>query len=201
MSSDEHEQLRQRIDRRQRQRVIVAIAATAAIATAAGWWSAQLGRQATVEQRRADTALSGAEQLCQQVRQLGGRCIVDPADLGDRGPAGPVGSAGPPGIPGLPGKDGADGSPGPPGPRGEPGPTGPTGAKGEPGRDGADGAPGPAGPAGPPGDPGPTCPDGTRLVVLTVLTPGGTETITACVLASAPPGTVVPTPTVTAAAR
>ncbi|MEV4384403.1 hypothetical protein AB0J68_01540, partial [Micromonospora sp. NPDC049580] len=75
--TDETVQLRRRMHRRGRRRAIVAVAATALIASAVTWWAASLGRQATAEQQRANTAVSGAEQLCQQVRQLGGTCVVD----------------------------------------------------------------------------------------------------------------------------
>ncbi|MEU5945148.1 hypothetical protein ABZ793_06245 [Micromonospora sp. NPDC047465] len=185
------------MDRRGRRRAVIALVATALIFAAAGWVAASLGRQATAEQQRADSAVSGAEQLCQQVRQLGGTCVVDPSELrGERGEPGPAGPPGPPGLPGLDGEDGRDGSPGATGPagaRGEPGeagPAGPAGANGPPGAAGPSGPPGPAGPAGPRGEQGPQgeagpagaqCPDGTHAETVTVVTTSGARQIAACV--------------------
>jgi len=110
---------------------------------------------------RADRAVVGIEQLCQQVEQLGGVCAVDPATFrGDQGPAGPEGPAGPPGIPGQDGAQGAQGPEGPiglkgdAGPVGEQGPEGPAGAQGP---EGPAGAQGPVGPTGAAGTPGQTC--------------------------------------------
>lgn len=137
---------------------------------ALGWMLNALTDRADAEQRRAETAVSGAEQLCQQVRQLGGACVVDPSTL--RGDPGPEGPAGPPGIPGQDGEDGEDGSPGPVGPSGPAGPAG---------KDGAAGPAGPAGEQGPAGPPGPACPPGTHAETVTVLTDSGPKTIVGCV--------------------
>lgn len=110
---------------------------------------------------RADRAVVGIEQLCQQVEQLGGVCAVDPATFrGDQGPAGPEGPAGPAGIPGQDGAQGAQGPTGPEGPtgaKGDVGPTGDQGPEGAQGPAGPEGPPGPQGPAGPAGTPGQTC--------------------------------------------
>jgi hypothetical protein len=67
---------------------------TAVLFALSGWWAYAVTHRADVEERRADTAVSGAEQLCEQVRQLGGQCVVDPASL--RGETGPRGPQGPP---------------------------------------------------------------------------------------------------------
>lgn len=176
---------------RSRRRAAVAIVATVLIAGGLVWAGAQMGHARDQEQKRADTAVSGAEQLCQQVRQLGGTCVVDPDELrGEQGPEGPVGPPGPPGVPGLPGTAGTDGQPGatgPPGGRGESGPAGAAGkdgAAGLPGPTGAQGPQGPEGPPGPQGEAGPAgaqCPDGTHAETVTVLTAEGTRQIATCV--------------------
>ncbi|MEO3925451.1 hypothetical protein ABGB07_16510 [Micromonosporaceae bacterium B7E4] len=194
--TEETEIFRRRMDRRIRRRFVIVVVATALIAATGGWAWARLDRQAAVEQRRAATAVSGAEQLCQQVRQLGGECVVDPANLrGEQGPAGPEGPPGPPGLPGRDGRPGDPGPPGEPGPPGDPGPAGapgPSGPNGEPGATGPDGPAGPAGPEGPagptgePGPPGPTCPIGTTLLTLSVVTPEGPRQIAACVVDPTP---------------
>lgn len=133
-------------------------------------------RRTKDEQQRADQAATAVDQLCQQVRQLGGTCAVDPdAFRGEPGPEGPPGPQGPPGLPGLDGvdgQDGADGAEGPPGPQGPVGPEGPAGP------------PGPAGPQGPSGEAGPagpSCPDGMHAEDLTVVTSDGPRQIRACV--------------------
>lgn len=131
-----------------------------------------LTNRAKAETQRADRAVTGVEQLCQQVMQLGGVCAVKPEDLrGDPGPPGPEGPAGPPGIPG---RDGVDGSPGGPGPTGPPGPQGPVGEAGPAG------PAGPQGPAGEAGPSGPTCPQGYHAVTLTVLATDGPHTVATC---------------------
>jgi hypothetical protein len=94
------------------------------------------------EKDRADQAVYSAEQLCEQVRQLGGACIVDPSQLrgepgpaglpgplGPQGPQGPMGDVGPSGPVGLTGPTGATGESGPTGPQG---PQGPAGGNGQP---------------------------------------------------------------------
>lgn len=76
------------------------------------------------ETNRADNALVALQQACDQVAQLGGRCVTEPSQV--RGNAAP-------GIPGLPGRDGRDGIgiPGPIGPSGPAGPQGETGPASE----------------------------------------------------------------------
>lgn len=139
---------------RRRQRVRLAVVAVAAVLGAAvlGWWANSLTDRADRQERRADTAVSGAEQLCAQVRQLGGACVPDPRVL--RGEPGAGGPPGPPGLNGLDGRDGTnggDGSPGPAGGDGAPGPAGPQGPSGPVGSPGTQGATGERGPAGPTG--------------------------------------------------
>lgn len=127
---------------------------------------------------RADRAVVGVEQLCQQVQQLGRACVVDPASVkGDPGPEGPVGPAGPAGIPGR------DGDQGPAGPAGEVGTIGPQGPVGD---RGSTGDVGPQGPQGPPGDTGPACPGGTHLEAVTVAATSGPVTFIACVVDAGP---------------
>lgn len=108
-----------------------------------------LSQRGNQEEQRANVATSTAVQLCEQVRQLGGACVVDPSQL-----RGEPGVQGIPGLPGRDGKDGRDGVDGSPGPAGSPGPQGVQGERGETGQPGATGATGPAGPA---------CPDGYHL--------------------------------------
>lgn len=139
--------------------------------------------QADVANNRADRAVTGAEQLCQQVRQLGGVCAVDPASLkGDKGDTGPIGPAGPAGIPGAPGAAGADGT------QGLPGPAGPTGPQGATGETGPQGPAGPAGPQGATGDAGPACPTGTHVETVEVVTTTGTRTQVGCYADPPPAG-------------
>lgn len=127
-------------------------------------------RKAEVQSQVANTAIGAAESLCQQVRALGGSCVVEPSSLPS--PAAVPGPPGPPGRPGPPGPIGPMPSP-VPGPRGSPGanatplpgPPGPPGPPGEmaspvPGPPGQDGAPGKDGKDGAPGAPGPLCPPG-----------------------------------------
>ena len=195
--TDETVELHRRVRQRQRRRTIVALVGTMVIAAGLVWAGTQLGHRADREQKRADTAISGAEQLCQQIRQAGMTCAINPEDLkGERGPEGPAGPPGPPGVPGLPGEDGTDGRPGatgPPGAHGEPGSAGSAGkdgAQGDPGPAGAQGPQGPpgpegpAGPTGPRGDAGPAggqCPDGTHAETITVLAVEGPQQIATCV--------------------
>lgn len=161
------------VQRRQRRRAWVAAVAGGVALLATGYGIAAATVRAGEEAERRQEAVSAAQQLCAQVQDLGGLCVVDPAELrGPEGPAGPVGApgpsgpSGPPGPPGprgLPGTDGDDGTPGPSGVEGEPGPAGVDGAAGQPGEPGQVGPTGPTGPEGPPGPagpPGPTCPDG-----------------------------------------
>lgn len=165
-----------------------AIYVFAPIFVALAWlaWQ-QLSLKHDLEQSRSSnsSAVASAEQLCAQVRQLGGTCVVDPASLkGEPGPEGPAGPVGPPGLDGADGAQGpagADGAPGPTGPAGPAGPQGPAGVDGQPGADGTDGADGATGPAGPSGPPGPACPDGWHQAQVTVLTDDGLRDITTCV--------------------
>ncbi|RSD26341.1 collagen-like domain-containing protein [Amycolatopsis eburnea] len=86
-------------------------------------------------------------QLAEQVRQLGGTPVVQPA------PAGATGATGATGVPGLPGRDGKDGAPG----QTPPCLTTPqqcVGADGKPGQNGTPGTPGTAGTPGVAGTPG-----------------------------------------------
>jgi len=141
--------------------------------------------QTLAANNRADRAVTGIEQLCQQVEQLGGVCAVDPAQFrGDTGPAGPAGPAGPPGIPGISGQDGV-GIIGPVGPSGAPGSAGVTGPAGADGKDGA------TGPPGADGAPGPACPTGWHTETRDYLDPDRkTQTALFCV----PDPTPTPTP-------
>lgn len=150
-----------------------------------GLSSARLTNRADAEQNRANSAVTALEQACQQVRQLGGTCVVDPASLrGDTGPAGPQGIPGSEGAPGRDGSDGVDGSPGAPGPEGKQGPTGDRGETGEQGAAGPVGPIGPQGPQGPAGEAGPAgpeCPTGFHAETLTIATLQGPQDIAACV--------------------
>jgi hypothetical protein len=174
-----------RLRRKSRWRVVGIVLLAGVAIFLAGLSSSRLTDRAASESDRADRAVSGVEQLCQQVRQLGGTCVVDPNSLrGDTGPAGPQGQPGPEGIPGRDGTNGTDGQPGATGPPGEQGPTGDRGPQGEPGVQGPAGPQGPVGPAGPAGEAGPAgpaCPAGYEARELTVLTADGLQTIAACV--------------------
>lgn len=95
--TDETRDLNLRIDRRNRWKtagsLVVAFAAFAALIFSA----TQYVTRAEQQEQRADQAQQGeqeavvaVDQLCAQVRALGGVCVVDPADLrGDTGPPGP----------------------------------------------------------------------------------------------------------------
>lgn len=102
--------------------------------------------------------------------------VVPKPARGLRGLQGIQGLRGPQGFPGMDGTDGVDGrdgKDGKTGPQGPPGPEGPAGPEGPPGKDG-----GLRGPQGPPGE---TCPDGTSLQPIDVMTsPTTTERIYAC---------------------
>lgn len=177
--TEEREALHRRIRTSTRRRTALA----ALLGLVAGmfmlWAFNSLTNLADTQSRRADAAVSGVEQLCQQVQQLGRTCVVDPSTLkGDPGPAGPAGPVGPPGIPGQDGSDGRDGAMGPVGLTGPVGPLGPQGKDGAPGAPGPTGPPGPQGPAG---EAGPACPAGTHVETVTVLTLDGPKTMTGCV--------------------
>lgn len=170
--------------RRGRRRTIIMVLALVAAFVLFEWQLTRLGDDLEASRSQTSTAVASAEQLCEQVRSLGGTCVVDPAELrGEPGPEGPPGPAGPPGIPGDTGEQG------PPGLTGLPGAVGPTGPPGTDGVDGKDGATGPAGPAGAQGPPGPVCPDGWHQAQQTVLTLSGPVDITTCV--KDPPATTV----------
>lgn len=96
-------------------------------------------------QGQANANADAAQQLADQVKQLGAVPIVEPPRPGDRGAQGEQGEQGPPGH---------DGATGPSGPTGPTGPPGSTGADGPAGAEGSAGDPGPAGPQGDPGPPG-----------------------------------------------
>lgn len=174
-----------RLRRRSRWKMAGFIALAIVAALLLGRQTAGLTDRAAAEQDRANRAVTGVDQLCQQVRQLGGQCVVDPASLrGDTGPAGPQGV---PGIPGRDGDDGVDGAPGstgpigPAGPAGDQGPEGDQGETGPAGTVGPPGPPGPAGPAGEAGPAGPECPTGYHPQDVTVMTGEGPQVIAACV--------------------
>ena len=127
MNFAEHpELLEPTISKRARRRAVIVLILTALLFALLGYTVARLGQHADWETRRANVATVTAEQLCEQVRQMGAICVVDPADLpqGDRGEAGPMG------LQGEQGRQGAQGDPGPSGPSGSPGPEGPAGADG-----------------------------------------------------------------------
>ncbi len=177
-----------------RTRWLAIAVAFAALGVLVAFWSARLSENsASIDDLRAELEAAqadAAEQahasrvLARQIRSLGEKPVVDPADPQLMpGPSGMPGAAGPQGVrgpAGLRGSDGADGVPGPPGPRGPAGPTGAAGgtrpagtdgstgpagsagAKGDQGEAGADGEPGPPGPPGPAGDPGPAGPQGPQ---------------------------------------
>lgn len=117
------------------------VAVVTAVATACGLWMiGRLVEQNDTQGRRADQAVQTAVQLCNQVRQLGGACVVNPEELrgepGAQGPPGPQGLAGSDGrngVDGINGVNGKDGVAGPPGPQGDKGAKGDTGAAGQAG--------------------------------------------------------------------
>jgi hypothetical protein len=125
---------------------------------------------------------SAAQQLADQVRQLGGVPATQPPPMtGAQGPQGLQGLKGDKGDPGQPGKDGKDGQ-NPPclsTPAQCQGANGIDGQPGTAGQDGANGAPGTKGDKGDKGDPGaqgppgPTCPDGYSLGPAIVVSPDG----------------------------
>lgn len=171
--TDEQRALHRRHERSRSRRDLVAAALAAVALVALGWWLNNLDNRADSQTRRADTAANGAQQLCDQVVQMGGACVVDPSTL--RGDPGPEGPAGPPGIPGRDGDDGDRG------PAGTVGPSGAAGKDGAPGQVGPAGPQGTAGDPGPPGPPGPSCPTNYHQEPVTVLTTDGPRTVVACV--------------------
>ncbi|MBC9000515.1 hypothetical protein [Micromonospora aurantiaca (nom. illeg.)] len=181
-----------------RSRAIALAALIALTGVMMGWALRAATVRTETAERRATTAVSVAQQLCDQVRQAGMTCVEDPEQLrGDPGPAGADGQAGPSGPPGprgWPGEpgpsgpagdDGADGADGAgrvgaAGAAGPAGPSGPAGARGPEGPAGPSGPPGPPGPSGPAGEDGPACPDGYHPQEAMVLTTGGTRQVTLC---------------------
>jgi hypothetical protein len=89
----ETRELTRTIDRRRRWRTRVAVAAIFVAFAALAFAATQYVTRANEQEQRADEAVSAADQLCAQVRQLGGLCVVDPEEL--RGPAGEAGPPGP----------------------------------------------------------------------------------------------------------
>lgn len=160
------------LDRRGRRRLVIAIIVTAVAVACVGFSVQSWTMKAQQQEERADHAVQTAVQLCEQVRALGGACVVDPAEL--RGEPGPAG------VPGPQGPQGADGDPGPAGPQGTPGAAGAAGAPGPAGPQGPTGPQGPQGPPGAVGPAGPACPAGTHVETVTVLTDGGLKTIEVC---------------------
>lgn len=162
--------------RHRRQWPVVGLLVALAVALAGYIAIDKLGAEerAATNANVAATNAAAADRLCEQVRALGRRCVVDPQKLpdplagprgepGEAGPVGPPGPAGPSGPAGRPGSPGLPGMPGPtgsPGTAGQPGADGPAGDAGEPGPAGVEGDPGPAGPAGAPGPTGATGPQG-----------------------------------------
>ena len=123
MNFAEHpELLEPTISKRARRRAVIVLILTALLFALLGYTVARLGQHADWETNRANVATVTAEQLCEQVRQMGAICVVDPADLpqGDRGEAGPMGLQGKQGEQGVPGPSGPPGSPGAEGPQGPP---------------------------------------------------------------------------------
>jgi len=167
----DHENLDDTIERGRYRRLVWAIVVVTVLLFGSIAWTLTRASDKTQEQTdRADRAAVGAEQLCQQVIQLGGVCAVDPKQF--RGEPGPAGPAGPPGVPGRDGQAGLDGGTGPTGPAGEIGPQGPSGPAGDTGVQG---------PVGAQGEPGPACPVGWHLAPITVLTSEGLVLVNACV--------------------
>lgn len=132
---------------------LIALAALTFASMGTSWVA--LTKQKTAERNRGDRAVVAVEELCAQVRRMGGVCVVDPAQF--QGPAGAQGEQGAPGPVGPVGPIGL------PGPSGSPGPAGATGLQGG---------------AGPRGEPGPTCPSGSHLQQLRIHTSGGDGVVT-----------------------
>lgn len=188
--TDETREFRNGMHRKQRRRAWLGAAAAILAGVIVGGTGTALVSAINREEEKAEQAVSAVDQLCGQVRALGGVCVVDPEDLrgepgpaGQPGPPGSKGDRGPQGVPGVQGVRGPQGEPGPPGgpgPQGVPGVQGVQGEPGEPGQQGDQGEPGPKGEQGEQGPPGPTCPDGWAEEELTVLTDDGVRRILAC---------------------
>lgn len=135
---------------------LIALALAVLVSMTIGWIA--LTRAKDAEQHRAEKAEQAVDELCAQVRRMGGICVVDPNQIrgprGDRGAAGPAGKTGP---------TGPSGSPGPVGPSGPAGPQGDTGGR------------------GPQGEPGPTCPSGWHEQTFRIHTDQGWVSVLACV--------------------
>ncbi|MGH8877441.1 MAG: hypothetical protein ACRD0P_08890 [Stackebrandtia sp.] len=155
-----------RSDRPMRRRLAVVLLLASIGLGAVGYGIAQSLLRANAESDRADSAVQGVEAACEQVRAMGGECVVTPDEY--KGGPGPAGPPGPPGLGvdsvrcasgtwvitysdsstsyagdctgdrGPAGADGEDGADGI-GEPGEPGPVGPSGPPGANGSDGADG--------------------------------------------------------------
>lgn len=158
--------------KRTHRRLIIVTIATALLFGFLGYTVARLGQYADWEKRRANQATYTAEQLCEQVREMGAICVLDPAKL-PQGERGEPGAPGAPGAPGQQGERGPAGPPGLPGLEGSPGPSGPVGLQGPPG---------PQGPQGPAGANGVPCPAGWHQAEVVVRTKTDSwQVIIACV--------------------
>lgn len=73
---------------------MLALVAAGAALLLIGYAIAALTVHANEQEQRANQAVTAADELCGQVRALGGLCVVNPDDL--RGAAGPAGPPGPP---------------------------------------------------------------------------------------------------------
>lgn len=84
------------IHRRQKRRTWLTVGLTLVVFLLLAFGGCQFVSRANEEEQRAEQAVGAADQLCAQVRALGGFCVVDPAQLrGQEGPTGPAGPAGP----------------------------------------------------------------------------------------------------------
>lgn len=82
------------LHRRQKRRFWLGTVAAILAGVIVGGTGVALVQAANREEQKAEQAVSAVDQLCGQVRALGGVCVVDPEDL--RGEEGPVGPQGPP---------------------------------------------------------------------------------------------------------
>lgn len=88
--TDETRELRNGLHRQQRRRAWLGGAAAILIGVLVGGTGTALVQAVNREEEKAEQAVSAVDQLCGQVRALGGVCVVDPADLrGEPGPQGP----------------------------------------------------------------------------------------------------------------
>lgn len=125
--TDETREFRNGMHRKQRRRFWLGTAAAILAGVIVGGTGTALVQAVNREEEKAEQATAAVDQLCGQVRALGGVCVVDPEDL--RGEAGPAGPPGPPVRLVLPGRRGSVGCadrsgiadpPGPPASRGSP---------------------------------------------------------------------------------